>query len=70
MKEMRDEDSDHTKEELTTKKNNFELQASEYTVLCLDYAQNSIDSSRCESEVPDKYRLEQKEFEFKMKLVP
>lgn len=60
----------YTQEELTAKKHNFELQESGYTVLCLDYAQNGIGSNSCGPELSEKYRLDQKEFEFKMKLIP
>lgn len=60
----------YTQEELTSKKHNFELQESGYTVLCLDYAQNGIGSNSCGPELSEKYRLDQKEFEFKIKLIP
>lgn len=60
----------YTQEELTAKNHNFELQESGYTVLCLDYAQNGIGSNSCGPELLEKYRLEQKTFEFVMKLIP
>ncbi len=60
----------YTQEELASKMHNFELQESDYTVLCLDYAQNGIGSNSCGPDVLEKYRLNQKEFEFTLKLVP
>lgn len=60
----------YTQEELTNKKHNFELQESGYTVLCLDYAQNGIGSNSCGPELLEKYRLDQKKFEFKIKMIP
>lgn len=60
----------YTQEELTAKKHNFELQESGCTVLCLDYAQNGIGSNSCGPELGESYRLDQKEFEFRMKLIP
>ncbi len=60
----------YTQEELTAKKHNFELQPSGYTVLCVDYAQNGIGSNSCGPELLDKYRLDCKEFEFEIKMIP
>ena len=60
----------YTQEELTNKKHNFELEESGSTVLCLDYAQNGIGSNSCGPELMEKYRLNQKEFEFQIKLIP
>ena len=60
----------YTQEELTAKKHNFELETSGNTVLCLDYAQNGIGSNSCGPALPKKYRLDAKEFTFKIKLIP
>ena len=61
--------SAYTQEELTEKKHNFELETSNYTVLCLDYAQSGIGSNSCGPELLEKYRLDCKEFEFETKLM-
>ena len=61
--------SAYTQEELTEKKHNFELEISNYTVLCLDYAQSGIGSNSCGPELLEKYRLDCKEFEFEMQLM-
>lgn len=61
--------SAYTQEELTEKKHNFELQPSNYTVLCVDYAQNGIGSNSCGPELLEKYRLDCEQFEFGMKLM-
>ena len=60
----------YTQEELTAKKHNFELQPSDNTILCLDYAQSGIGSNSCGPELLEKYRLDSKEFEFGIKLIP
>lgn len=60
----------YTQEELTAKKHNYELKESDYTVLCLDYAQNGIGSNSCGPEPSDQYKLNQKTFEFNIKLIP
>ena len=62
--------SAYTQEELTTKKHNFELQPSDNTILCLDYAQSGIGSNSCGPDLLEKYRLDSKEFEFGIKLIP
>lgn len=59
----------YTQEELTKKKHNFELEKSENTVLCLDYAQNGIGSNSCGPELLNQYRIDEKEFEFGIRLV-
>lgn len=61
--------SAYTQEELTEKKHNFELQPSNNTILCLDYAQSGIGSNSCGPELLEKYRLDCKEFEFGIKLI-
>lgn len=60
----------YTQEELTAKKHNFELNPCGNTVLCLDYAQNGIGSNSCGPVLSKKYRLEEKEFSFAVRLVP
>ena len=60
----------YTQEELAAKKHNFELKESESTVLCLDYAQSGIGSNSCGPDLLEKYRVDKKEFEFRVKLIP
>ena len=60
----------YTQEELTAKKHNFELKESGSTVFCLDYAQSGIGSNSCGPDLLEKYRVDKKEFEFRMKLIP
>lgn len=60
----------YTQEELTEKQHNFELQLSGSVVLCLDYAQNGIGSNSCGPKLLEKYRLDEKEFEFNIMLKP
>lgn len=60
----------YTQEELTLRKHNFELIPSGNTVLCLDYAQSGIGSNSCGPELSKKYRLDEKEFRFNVRLIP
>lgn len=60
----------YSQEELTLKKHNYELIPGEDTILCLDYAQSGVGSNSCGPVLSSKYRLDEKEFEFHMKLIP
>ncbi len=60
----------YTQEELTQKAHNYELEESPYTVLCLDYRQSGIGSNSCGPELIERYRLDEKEFAFQVRLVP
>ncbi len=62
--------SHYTQEELTAKKHDFELEESDYTVLCLDYRQSGIGSNSCGPELIEKYRLNEAEFVFTLNLKP
>lgn len=62
--------SAYTQEELETKAHNFELEKSEYSVLCLDYAQNGIGSNSCGPKVMEYYEFNEEEFDFHVKLAP
>ena len=45
---------------------NHELPESDETVLSIDYRQNGIGSHSCGPQLLDKYRLNEKEFTFKV----
>lgn len=60
----------YTQEELERKKHHYELEPSGSTILCLDYEQNGIGSNSCGPELLSKYRLEEKEFHFVIKIIP
>lgn len=60
----------YTQEELEKKSHNYQLEPSDSIVLCLDYAQNGIGSNSCGPEPMEKYRLNEKEFTFCIKLIP
>ena len=62
--------SPYTQEELEQKKHHYELQPSGSTILCLDYKQSGIGSNSCGPELIEKYRLDEKEFAFQVRLVP
>ena len=62
--------SEYTQEEFTTKKHNFELEKSGYTVLCIDYRQSGIGSGSCGPQLSDQYRLNQNEYHFSIHLKP
>lgn len=61
--------SEYTQEELMEKMHNYELKPCGSTVLCLDYAQNGIGSNSCGPGLQRKYRLEEEEFTFEIKLI-
>ncbi len=56
--------SRYTQEELTRKAHNYELEPSDYTVLCLDYAQQGIGSSSCCTRLSEQYKMLAEEFSF------
>jgi beta-galactosidase len=60
----------YTQEELTEKAHNYELTPSGYTVLCLDYRQDGIGSASCGPDLLSKYRFNEEEFVFEVRLVP
>ena len=60
----------YTQEELERKTHHYELEPSGSTVLCLDYAQNGIGSNSCGPVVMDRYRFQEEQFTFSVKLVP
>lgn len=62
--------SHYTQEELEAKKHNYELEESDYTVLCLDYTQSGIGSNSCGPELAKKYRFDAQRFEFNMTFKP
>ena len=50
--------SKFTQEELWTKRHNFELEESDYTVLCLDYKMAGVGSNSCGPALATKYRIQ------------
>ena len=60
--------SHYTQEELTEKRHNFELEPSGHTVLCVDYGQSGIGSNSCGPELINKYRIDDEEMHFSLKL--
>ena len=62
--------SNYTQEMLTQAKHNYELEESDSTVLCIDYALNGIGSNSCGPEVLAAYRFDEKEFQFGFTFVP
>ncbi len=60
----------YTQEELTKKMHNYELVPCNSSVLCLDYAQNGIGSNSCGPILQEKYKFNEKEFYFEIKLIP
>ena len=59
----------YTQEELERVAHNYELEESDSTVLCIDYAQNGIGSNSCGPEVQEKYRLDEEQFAFGVELI-
>ena len=62
--------SHFTDEEQTEKGHNFELEECGSTVLCLDYKQNGIGSNSCGPEVIEKYRFNEENIDFTIRIIP
>ena len=60
----------YTQEERTEKMHNYELEASPYTVLCLDYRHSGIGSASCGPMLRKEYRLDGEEMNFSVRLIP
>ena len=50
--------SQYTQEELWSKRHNYELEKSDYTVLCLDYQMAGVGSNSCGPALAQKYRIQ------------
>ena len=61
--------SHYTQEELTTKAHSFELEESDYTVLCVDAAQSGIGSNSCGPELDPRFRLEPDKIGFNIRII-
>ena len=59
-----------SQEELEAAMHMDDLPKPDKTVICTDYRQSGVGSSACGPELPEKYRLHEKEFTFQMKIRP
>ena len=59
----------YTQEELERAPHNYELEESDSTVFCMDYAMNGIGSNSCGPDVLDKYRFAEEAFRFQFELI-
>lgn len=62
--------SPYTREELETKKHNYELEESDSTVLSIDYRMSGIGSNSCGPLTRPEFRLSEDEFSFSFTLLP
>lgn len=62
--------SHYTREELTEKKHNYELEKCGNTVLCLDYRMQGVGSNSCGPELLPQYRILEDKFTFRLGLRP
>ena len=60
--------SHYTEEELWTKRHNFELEESGFTVLCLDYKMAGVGSNSCGPALATKYRIQLPEVKGKLNI--
>ena len=60
----------YTQVELERALHNYELEESDSTVFCMDYAMNGIGSNSCGPDVLDKYRFAEEAFRFQFELIP
>ncbi len=62
--------SEYTQEELANKRHNFELEKSEYNVICADFAMAGVGSHACGPELAEKYRIGLPEISGKIRIIP
>ncbi len=62
--------SPYTVEELATKRHNYELAESDYTVVSVDYMMSGVGSNSCGPELPKQYQLCEKAFSFECTIQP
>ena len=62
--------SEYTQEELANKRHNFELEKSEYNVICADFAMAGVGSHACGPELAEKYRIKLPEISGKIRIEP
>ncbi len=62
--------SKYTQEMLEITAHNYELEESDSTVLCVDYALNGIGSNSCGPQVSDLYQFNETEFKFEFEMIP
>ncbi len=62
--------SKYTQEMLEKAAHNYELEAADSTVLCVDYAMNGIGSNSCGPQVIEAYQFNETEFRFEFEMVP
>ncbi|MBO4997967.1 MAG: beta-galactosidase [Lachnospira sp.] len=60
----------YSEEELTRKAHNYELDAEDACILCLDYMQSGIGSNSCGPKLSQEFRLDEERFTFEITLVP
>jgi len=60
----------YSQEELAEKTHNYELEESEYSILCIDYKQAGIGSASCGPYLAAKYQFNEKQFEFSFIITP
>ncbi|MEG9500081.1 glycoside hydrolase family 2 TIM barrel-domain containing protein [Mannheimia indoligenes] len=61
--------SPYTQEELTAKTHSYDLAESDSTVLCVDYKMSGIGSNSCGPSLKDQYRLNEENFDWKVKII-
>ena len=62
--------SEYTQEELANKRHNFELEKSEYNVICADFAMAGVGSNACGPELAEKYRIKLPDISGKIRIRP
>jgi beta-galactosidase len=62
--------SEYTWEELYTKKHNYELEKSGYSVLSLDYRVSGVGSHSCGPDLAPEFRINEKDINFSIRIIP
>lgn len=60
----------YTPEDLTAADHQYELNKRKETIVNIDYKMSGVGSNSCGPELLNRYRLEEKEFEFDLKIIP
>ncbi|MBP5555536.1 MAG: glycoside hydrolase family 2 [Lachnospiraceae bacterium] len=62
--------SEYTQEELAGKKHNYELEKSEYNIICVDFEMAGVGSGACGPVLSEKYRIKLPEITGKIRIEP
>ena len=62
--------SEYSQEELASKRHNFELQKSGYSIVCIDFEMAGTGSAACGPALAEKYRIKLPEISGRIRIIP